>query len=104
MTKDDIAQIVKEQATAIVDYDLLGNPINQADVLLMSAFGPLIERIAIAVAKSTREECAKVCDRVAAILPKRAEGRDVSEEQIAAAVCMAEELAFEIRNFKKMTS
>ena len=36
----------KDAADKVVDYDFAGNPITEADVLLMGAYGPLVIRIA----------------------------------------------------------
>lgn len=78
MTKEEIIGLVREAASKTVDYDLMGNPITDADVMLMGAFGPLVLRVAALVAAAEREACAKVCDAGAINSPSEG-GRNRAE-------------------------
>lgn len=68
MNQDDIIRMAREQASATVDYDFLGQPITDADVMLMGAFGPLVVRLVTAAVIAEREACAKVFEEAAARL------------------------------------
>jgi hypothetical protein len=46
-TREQVVQWAKDAVTKTVDWDLTGKPITDADVLLMGAFGPLMERIVV---------------------------------------------------------
>lgn len=59
MTDEDIIKLAREATQRTVDYDLTGNPITDADVLLMGAFGPLVMRIVQAAAAAERERIIK---------------------------------------------
>ncbi len=49
LTTEEIVQIIRGQAEAVVDYDFSGKPIKDADVMLMGAYGPLVLRACKAV-------------------------------------------------------
>ena len=42
---EQVAAMAKECCTNVMDHDLTGKPITEADVLMMSAFGPLVVRL-----------------------------------------------------------
>lgn len=58
MTRDEILAMLREAASQTVDYDLRGNLITDADVVLM-----VVLRFAELVRKQALEDAAKVCER-----------------------------------------
>lgn len=63
-TRENVAEWARMAATKVVDHDFAGNPITDADAMLLGAFGPLVHRLAelafAAGAAAEREACAKL--------------------------------------------
>jgi hypothetical protein len=60
-------RIAREAASQVVDYDFEGNPITEADVMLMGAYGPIIERIVTLARTPLLEEIEKLKDQIVSV-------------------------------------